>query len=69
MEGSEYGSTAKTMNTCPAARATSVSIARKCQYLAQAKPPSRSASGASDTGFQMATPVTTSASPTHGMVK
>jgi len=36
MERREYGSTAKTMNTWPAAAATRVSIAMKCQYLAHA---------------------------------
>lgn len=69
MERMEYGSTAKTMKTCTLARATSESMATKCHQRAHAYPPNRSARGARDTGFQRATPVSTTTAPSRGMVK
>lgn len=44
-------------------------MAMKCQYRASAYPPSRSASGARLTGFQMAMPVTTIIAAIQGMEK
>jgi hypothetical protein len=69
MERMEYGSTANTMNTCTLARATRASMETKCHQRAHTYPPKRSASGASDTGFQMAIPVSTITAPSRGMLK
>jgi hypothetical protein len=64
-----YGSTAKTMNTCTIASATSESMAAKCHQRAHAYPPNRSVSRPSDTGFQMESPVSTITIPSSGMLK
>jgi hypothetical protein len=69
MERMAYGSTANTMNTCTIASATSESMATKCHQRAQAYPPNRSVSGASDTGFQMERPLSTITAPSSGMLK
>jgi hypothetical protein len=69
MDRREYGSTANTMNTCTSDSETSASMDTKCHQRAHAYPPNRSASGASDTGFQMAIPVSTITAPSSGMVK
>jgi hypothetical protein len=69
MERMEYGSTLSTMNTCTSARSTSSSIDTKCQYRAHTNPPNTPVSGASDTGFQMASPVSTTRAPTAGITK
>jgi hypothetical protein len=65
----EYGSTLKTMKTCTVASATSASMATKCHQRAHTYPPNRSVSRSSDTGFQMASPVSTITVPSSGMLK
>ena len=57
------------MKTCTDARATSASIDTKCHQRAHTYPPNRSVSQASDTGFQMATPLRTMSAPSSGMLK
>jgi hypothetical protein len=69
MDRREYGSTAKTMNTCTDASATRASMAAKCHQRAHTYPPNRPVSGASDTGFQMASPLRTITAPSRGMLK
>lgn len=69
MDRIAYGSTAKTMNTCTVASATSDSMVTKCHQRAHAYPPNRSVSGPSETGFQMASPVSTITAPSRGRLK
>jgi hypothetical protein len=69
IERMAYGSTANTMKTCTIASATRASMAAKCHQRAHTNPPNRSASGASDTGFQMASPLSTITAPSSGMLK
>jgi hypothetical protein len=69
MDRMEYGSTANTMKTCTDASATSASIDTKCHQRAHTYPPNRSVSQPSDTGFQMAIPLSTITAPSRGMLK